>query len=256
MLKDGRWAKDWDCCQVCKTTKRPHAAKGLCARCYSRRREYKQGSHCVDCGIETTERATRCYSCATKARWKRGEFCDRETKECSHKRTVAARAAWRCGAYDNRFTDDYRQKLSKATKAAWKRGDFDNEEWRRKQSEATKARWERGDMDDIFQSPTSIELQVAAALDIMGIEHTPQYRPEGYSCIFDEFVLPNILIEVQGDYWHGDQCPDNQRRDAEKAQWAKDNDFELIEIWEHEIKEQGAWSIIAQIYAQLKETRR
>jgi len=36
--------------------------------------------------------------------------------------------------------------------------------------------------------------------------------------------------------------------DAEKAQWAEENGYELMEIWEHEIKERGAWAIIAQTF--------
>ena len=110
-------------------------------------------------------------------------------------------------------------------------------------SEAQKKNWANGIYDSVFQSPTSIELQVAAALDIMGIEHQPQYRPDGYSCVYDEFVPPATLIEIHGDYWHGDQQPENQKRDAEKAQWAADNGFDLVTIWEHELKEQGAWSL-------------
>jgi len=36
MLKDGRWARDWECCQSCGTIDRPHKGKGLCRKCYHR----------------------------------------------------------------------------------------------------------------------------------------------------------------------------------------------------------------------------
>lgn len=32
----GAWSRDYDACQVCGTTERPHHARGLCARCYAR----------------------------------------------------------------------------------------------------------------------------------------------------------------------------------------------------------------------------
>lgn len=81
----------------------------------------------------------------------------------------------------------------------------------------------------------------------MGIEHICQYRPDGSRWPFDEFVPPDTLIEIQGDYWHS--LPKNQERDAEKCKWAEEHDYKLIEIWEHDINQYGAWSIIAQFFA-------
>ena len=66
----------------------------------------------------------------------------------------------------------------------------------------------------------------------------------------DEFVPPHTLIEIQGGYFHSEEhFPGIRERDAEKAQWAKDNGYELLAIWEHEIKERGAQAIIAQAFA-------
>ena len=31
-----RWARDWDCCQECGRTDRPHEGRGLCRLCYKR----------------------------------------------------------------------------------------------------------------------------------------------------------------------------------------------------------------------------
>jgi len=262
MLRDGRWALDWACCQECGTTERRHWAKGLCKRCYG-----KSQNECIDCGMGISSVSTRCGSCARKAVWKRGVYDGH---------SEAMKAAWGRGVFDDRTTEEYRRKLSETQRAAWERGDmdgvFDSDACRRKHSGATKEAWERGDydglsgalkaawvrgdFDGVFQSPTSIELQVAAALDIMGIEHETQYRPEGYSRIFDEFVLPKTLIEIQGDYWHGDNFPEHQERDAEKAQWAIENGFEFVEIWEHEIKELGAETIITHLFGGNDGTRR
>ena len=50
-------------------------------------------------------------------------------------------------------------------------------------------------------------------------------------------------------HWHGPKRPEQQKRDAEKAQWAEENGYKLIVIWEHEIKKQGAWAIVTQALA-------
>lgn len=224
----------------------------------------KKQNYCIDCGSPIAQRSTRCRCCATKECWRRGTYSHEEWR---HKKSAAMQAMWKCGVLGNEEHrrklsdiakkrwecgslggDELRRKLSEGMKVAWARGDFDgvhNEEWSRKQSEVTKAAWAKGVYDGVFQSPTSIERQVAAALDIMSIEHVPQYRVDGSGWVFDEFVPPATLIEVQGDYWHS--LPSNQQRDVEKAQWAQDNGFELIEIWEHEINAHGAWSIIANL---------
>ena len=232
-------------------------------------------------GDYDSEECRRKKSEAMKNAWERGDLGD---EEWHRRQSESKKVAWERGDYDSRSTDEYRRKLSEAAKAhweregtdgiseimraRWERGVYGDEEWRRKKSEATKAAWERGDhgeernrkvseamkaawargdFDGVFQSPTSIELQVAAALDILGIEHQSQYRPDGYSCIYDEFVPPYTLIEIHGDYFHSEEhFPGIEQRDAEKAQWAEDNGFELVVIWEHEIREQGADSIIAQ----------
>lgn len=237
-------------------------------------------NRCVDCSKEIDPRAKRCASCAGRVRWECGIYDDPETRrrmsesmkaawergdfdnpETRKKRSEGIKASWARGAHDSLETYN---KKSKATRTKWERGDFDDAfddlEYRRQiaervkaahacgdydgNSEAIKAAWERGAYDGVFRSPTSIELAVAAALDICGIEHVSQYRPEGHSRIYDEFVPSSILIEVHGDYWHGLERPEKQARDVEKATWADENGYRLVVIWEHEIKEQGAWALV------------
>ena len=243
---------------------------------------YPRSTRCHPCaaiaywkhGNCNSEERSRKLSQITKARWERGDFEGRSTEKYLRKKSLATKDAHKRGLYSgswrHRISEsvtavwergDYGEerncKISKGLEVAHRRGDFDgvSEALRSAHqrgdfdgvSEAMKAAWQRGDFDGrkiVFQSPTSIELQVATALDIMGIEHMPQYRPDGIGWIYDELVPPNILIEVQGDYWHGDQKPEQQKRDAEKAQWAKENGYELIEIWECEINERGAGIIL------------
>lgn len=179
---------------------------------------------------------------ASKAAWARGSL---STPEIRHKRSEAAKRQWARGDLS---TPEVWCKRSEAAKASWARGAYDgvhdSPEFRRKLSEAVKAARARGAYDGVFQSPTSIELALAAALDICGIEHVSQYRPGGYSKIYDEFVPPDILIEANGDYWHGPERPEAQKRDTEKAIWAEENGYHLVIVWEHEIKEQGAWALV------------
>jgi G:T-mismatch repair DNA endonuclease (very short patch repair protein) len=219
---------------------------------------------CTDCGVEISLSAERCQNCDTIAQWLAGIHEDQfseesrrkliaslkaarargawNSKETRRKLSKAMKAQWAAGTFDNRSTKEYRRKISRANYRSWARGDRDGESTRRKWSRKAEAQWARGDMDGVFQSPTSIELKVSAALDICGIEHQPQYRPDGYSRVYDEFIPPNILIEVHGDYWHN--LEGAKQRDAEKAAWAKKHGYHLVIIWEHEIEERGAWAIV------------
>lgn len=181
-----------------------------------------------------------------------------ESEETRYKKSQSGKRAWREGKFGteehrrrisegqikNWQDENYKQQFRNEMQRRWREGVYGNEAWQEKHSQAMKAAWARGCFDNAFQGPTSIELQVAAALDVLGLEHKSQYRPDGYSRVFDEFVLPNILIEAQGDYWH---TRDGQpERDAEKAAWAKEHGYDLIIIWESEINEFGAWSLVAQ----------
>ena len=196
-----------------------------------------------------------------RAQWERGDYDGVfDNEECRRRKSESLKTAHARGAYDG---EECRRKQSEARRAAWKRGDLGSKEHRRKMGEASKAMWEsegyrqrmseirkvmwaRGDYDGVFRSPTSIELQVIAALDIMGIEHKSQYRPDGYSRIYDEFIPPNILLEIHGDYFHSEEhFPGICKRDTEKAQWAKENGYDLITIWQHEIEKYGVWAIVA-----------
>mgnify|MGYP002152720830 CR=1 FL=1 len=109
-------------------------------------------------------------------------------------------------------------------------------------SEKSKKAWRSGVYDDVFVSPTSIEIATAQALSVLGLPFTQEWRPDNYSRIFDFLIPPDVVIEVQGDYWHS--MTHVARRDAEKAQWAKDNGYQLVEFWEHEIKDRGATELV------------
>jgi len=90
---------------------------------------------------------------------------------------------------------------------------------------------------------TSIELALYGELDRLHIGHTPQYSPQGYSRIYDAFVHPDILVEMQGDYWHS--RPEQQIVDEHKEAWAYDHGYKYAVIWECEIKEIGIGQLVA-----------
>jgi len=193
-------------------------------------------------GIYDEERDQKISECV-KAAWERGVYGE----EWRQKQSGAQKRAWERGAHDEESLREH----SEAIGAAWERGAYDNRrehpevtpETRCKMSEARKIAWANGVYDGVFQSPTSIEQELMAALDIMGIEHWPQYRPDGCRFTFDEYVPEsNLLIEADGDYWHS--TARSKKQDIKKNTWAKENGYTLLRISESDIKEFGAWSIV------------
>ena len=170
-------------------------------------------------GNNRGEEYKRKMSESTKKRWVEGVIGDASWKS---KVSKGVRAAWERGVFEGRCTEEYRNKLSRGLKKAWERGAFDG----------------------AFKSPSSIELEISEVLSACDIQFVSQYRPEGYSRIFDIYILPDILLEIQGDYWHGPLNPQNQKRDKEKAQWAEENGYKFVALWEHEIKKVGAWTLV------------
>ena len=82
----------------------------------------------------------------------------------------------------------------------------------------------------------------------LNILYEKQYKLKGK--LYDFKIKDrNILIEVDGDFWHSnpDMFPDgpiykvqkdNLERDIEKNKIAKEEEYELIRFWEHEVKYQ------------------
>lgn len=60
---------------------------------------------------------------------------------------------------------------------------------------------------------------------ILGIEHP-------YQC--DLFIMPNIVIECDGDYFH--KYPDGRVIDKLRTKEMEDEGYKVIRLWEHDIK--------------------
>lgn len=85
--------------------------------------------------------------------------------------------------------------------------------------------------------PTNIEQIVIDILDGFDAIHYSQYCPYGCRYIFDEFIPPNTLLEINGTYWHS--LPKMKLRDQRKASWARNQGYDLFIIEEDELKERG-----------------
>ena len=94
------------------------------------------------------------------------------------------------------------------------------------------------------ENPTEPERQLVQIFNELGIEFETQKIVGGK--IFDFFTATgNLLLEVDGDYWHAygllpEEMNGMQRKsvknDKRKNIIAKGYGYELIRIWEHELK--------------------
>ncbi len=76
------------------------------------------------------------------------------------------------------------------------------------------------------------------------ISYMFQYKAMYYKCDF--YIQPNLIIEVQGDYWHANPMKYSTRilsptqlknisRDNQKFEYLTDRGFKILYIWEHDI---------------------
>lgn len=165
-----------------------------------------------------------------------------QVRRVRERMTEATRLAYEEGRRSRVYSEEHVANITRGVKAAAARGAYHTDEVRKKHSELMKIQWERGDFDGVFQSPTSIEIMIRDTFSSMGIEYVFQYRPPGHSKVYDFFIPPDILIEVQGDYWHN--LPGAKEADAQKHLWALGNGFLPIEIWEHELRQKDTFLVL------------
>jgi very-short-patch-repair endonuclease/predicted nucleic acid-binding Zn ribbon protein len=103
-------------------------------------------------------------------------------------------------------------------------------------------------IENIFKKRkmNKLELFVSSILDENNIKYTHQFfLSKGGVCKSYDFKIKdtNILLEIDGDYWHGGPSLDKhffkleevKQNDLFKDQLAKDNGYKLIRMWESEI---------------------
>ena len=192
-------------------------------------------------------------------------------EQIKNEASIRMRKTWEDPEYRKKITDNINkvsEKLSHNTKRLWQEGKFKpkvfTNELRRKLSEATKRQWEDPEYrkrmtvhltkisQDAWKKPgyrekifskifkplgtkSKPEELVESILKDLNIEHKYQYNLGDYN--FD-FFLPkhNVLIEVQGDYYHNQK--EQIIRDRQKSTFINNNfpNLRLKYIWEHETK--------------------
>lgn len=117
----------------------------------------------------------------------------------------------------------------------------------KKISNTKKQQWETGNIGKRKYKPSKLEKLFANILELLNINYKSSYYAKDIKAFYD-FYIPdhNILIEVDGDFWHTNplkypkgpvsKCQfKNAIRDDEKNKWAKDNGYKLLRFWENDI---------------------
>lgn len=114
-----------------------------------------------------------------------------------------------------------------------------------KKNVPVKGAWKKNKKHEEYGTSKLEEKFAKEFLDKLGVEYIYQFKAESIGRYYD-FCIPsaNLIIEVDGDYWHSkgllyeDMTPTqkrNKRVDKEKNHWALVNNFKLLRIWESDI---------------------
>ena len=103
-------------------------------------------------------------------------------------------------------------------------------------------------LDNGLGHSSKLEEKFAQILNALNIQYIQQFYVREIKGLYDFKIKgTNILIEVDGDYWHCnpniDKCKvptqqwhfDNLERDTRKTTWAESNGYKLIRFWEYDI---------------------
>lgn len=138
--------------------------------------------------------------------------------------------------------------------------------WRSENPELSYEAGLKGWQNSIFSKvkygrKTSIERKVENKLKELGIEDFNFSQVLNRKYQYDFRIGKNILLEVHGDYWHGnprkygdsvglkpltEQQKTKISQDKIKEQYAKDNGWKLFVIWEEDVNKED-WSVLKEI---------
>jgi len=82
-------------------------------------------------------------------------------------------------------------------------------------------------------NPSSVEKKLAEYLIENKISFICQFKYE--LGIADFFIKPNLIIAVDGDYWHN--LPNIKERDKRQTLYLEGQGYTVLHLWEHEINE-------------------
>ncbi len=122
-------------------------------------------------------------------------------------------------------------------------------------------------MEKIFEkrSMTDIERAMVAMLEQLNIPYYSQFfiTHEDSTYAYDfKIKNTNILIEVDGDYWHGGPSVKQhvpyvnevKKQDAIKTQIAQQHDYIVLRFWGSDVKERPFW-VVSQLLEQINNTK-
>lgn len=188
-----------------------------------------------------------------------GKKHPKELQEKITKNTIKAKSKW-----SEARKQKYSETQSKAQKRLLQKNEID---YRRKRSKAAKA--SHLSQQRKYQK-NKIEIKVEKEFEKMNL--FPKYSVIlGYFQFDFGFKDERILLEVQGDYWHGnpnlfneDGTNDKRKlnqiqknkiiRDSEKKSFALDNGLKIYYIWEEEINK-GNFSVLKEIKNEIQIIR-
>jgi very-short-patch-repair endonuclease len=144
------------------------------------------------------------------------------------------------GMFGKTHTNEVKEKLSKYFKKQWKNKEFrnkvlnnpDREKWCREGSLAASKKLStlgfgftkpENEMANLLNK---LEIKFERIRPIKNIEHF-------YACDF--FIEPNIIIEIDGKYWH--DYPNGREIDKIRDRELKDAGYKILRFWEYEIDE-------------------
>lgn len=212
---------------------------------------------CIDCGKEGNGHpgAQRCRSCASKKIWADGKGC----KFTSDTRAKMSEAGKRRGYIEASRSPEARAKQSETMKritsnsayrakmSSNRRKDSADPKWRLDVSNRIRAAHSRGVYDNCHDfgrfGPSSLEIKLAHAMDVIGIVYVQQYRPAGYTRFYD-FYIPNqgLLIEVDGEHWHS--SVEAKTIDREKDLMAVRLGYDILRVGESDLTKLGPDEVV------------
>lgn len=100
---------------------------------------------------------------------------------------------------------------------------------------------------------SGLEQEILAKLKELGLDLVPQIKRRSW--VFDAGVQgTKILIEVNGDHWHGPKHPEVQERDRRKEAWATKHGYTIITIAE-EVYQADPDEVLLKVVEQVEQAR-
>lgn len=100
---------------------------------------------------------------------------------------------------------------------------------------------------------SGLEQEILAKLKDLGLDLVPQIKRRSW--VFDAGVQgTKILIEVNGEHWHGPKHPEVQDRDRRKEAWATKHGYTIITITEDAYQKDPEEVLLSVVY-QVEQAR-